>query len=54
MIKTRLGTQHQTLLAYLTDFKHSMLTTQTNLGPYKDLRTGCKHGKIVKMMLIIT
>ena len=54
MMKTRLGTQCWTLLAHLTDSKHSMLTTWTDLDPCEDLRTGCEHGRMVKMMLMIT
>ena len=54
MIKTRLDTQCQTLLAHLTNSRHSMSTTWTNLDSHKDSRTGCKHGRTVRMMLMIT
>ena len=54
MMKTGLGTQRQTLLAHLTNSKHSMSTTQTDLDPREDSRTGCEHGRMVKMMLMIT
>ena len=54
MMKTRLGIQHQILLAHLTDSRHSMLTAWTDLDPCKDLRTGYKYERMMTMMLMIT
>lgn len=43
-----------TSLGHHTDSKYSMWITWTDLDHRKDLRIGYKHGRMVKMMLMIT